>query len=139
MSAMGSVDLIPVTALSDPDECRDFLRLLKREAENEPLDQSEVSSFGISDLDDSDRWMELEFNARGATYRIGGQLLSPDLLSPRDAVLSFLGRIAFSSAAFNGAPLGDTNARDAFGIVKPVLRALARRVAVEVQRRRLIS
>lgn len=133
MQSFGSVDLAPAVATAPADVYRRFVRLLPREDPAESLNGTEVTRFEIPEVDDLERWMVIVFDAQGATYRIEGQLLSPDLLSPTDPVLSFLGRSAYSSASFDpDVPLDPVNARDAFRLVMPVLSDLARRVGENV-------
>ena len=132
MLVLGSLDLAPVVPSSDPTAYRLFLRRLVEEAPNESLAGSHLRRLVIPELDDLDRWMVVEFSARGADFRLGGQLLSPDLLSPGDGALRFLCRVAFSSASFGTAPLDRAKGRDAFGLVKPPLRSLAQRVGASM-------
>lgn len=127
MPAIGTVRLSLLSTNADAQIYRKFLRLLTEEAVAEPL-QGDVTRFEIGEADDIDRWMVIDFSARGARYRIEGQLLSPDILSPTDQALCFRGRIAYSSLSYENGPLDLTNSRDAFNIMAPMLISLGRRV-----------
>jgi hypothetical protein len=128
MPAIGSVELSSLDSNTDAQLCRKFLRRLTREAPAEPLDGTLVTRFEIIEADDIERWMAVEFSASGATYRIEGQLLSPDIFSPTDQGLYFQGRIAFSSLSYGDGPLDLNNSREAFDLVAPLLQSLGRRV-----------
>ena len=128
MPAIGSVTLSSLDNNADASLYREFLRQLIMEASAEPLEGSDVTRFEIIEADDFKRWMVIDFSAKGADYRIEGQLLSPDILFPTDQSLYFHGRIAYSSANFSDAPLDLTNSKDAFKLVAPVLQSLSRRV-----------
>ena len=132
MPAIGSVGLSSLETNADAQLYREFLRRLIREAPAEPLDDTDVTRFEIIEADDIERWMVVDFSAKRAKYRIEGQLLSPDILSPTDQTLCFLGRIAYSSASYRDGPLDLNNSRDAFDLVAPLLRSLSRRVCGKV-------
>jgi hypothetical protein len=72
--------------------------------------------------------MVVIFDARGATYKLEGQLLSPDILSPEDDELCFLGRIAYNSRKFDDKPLDRDGSSEAFDLVEPLIQSLSRRV-----------
>jgi hypothetical protein len=131
MPAFGTVNLVNVKSTVESETYRKFLRSLKREAPMESLAGSNVDRFEIPVADDFERWMVVVYEADNATYTIEGQILSPDLFSPTDQVVSFVGRIAFSSASFDDAPLDIANSRDAFELIKPLLESLSQRVGDE--------